>query len=152
MIGKLEYCGGGQIRDAKTKQLVSPREIVQAWNESQAVNAAAMRGALRALRDASRKFCHQILNSKYNKIFDKYTCVKQGFSAVLDVRDAIVMANYALATPPRNFDVGTAEDQSYRFAHYCVATGCGNCSLGTVKGDCEFAWAQMPYAEEGVVK
>ena len=33
MIGKLEYCGGGQIRDAKTKQLVSPREIVSVWND-----------------------------------------------------------------------------------------------------------------------
>ena len=32
MTGKLEYCGGGQIRDAKTKQLVSPRALVSAWN------------------------------------------------------------------------------------------------------------------------
>lgn len=67
-------------------------------------NAAALLEALRALRDASRNFYNQILNSKYSGILDKYTCVKQGFPAVLDLRSAFPMANYALAAPPRNCD------------------------------------------------
>ena len=67
-------------------------------------NAAALLEALRALRDASRDFYNQILNSKYSGILDKYTCVKQGFPAVLDLRSAFPMANYALAAPQRNCD------------------------------------------------
>ena len=62
-------------------------------------NAAALLEALRALRDASRNFYNQILNSKYSGILDKYTCVKQGFPAVLDLRSAFPMANYALSAP-----------------------------------------------------
>lgn len=60
-------------------------------------NAAAAREALRRLRDATRNFYNQILNSEYSKILDKYTCVKQGFPAVLDVRAAIPLANAVLA-------------------------------------------------------
>lgn len=67
-------------------------------------NAAVMRESLRALRDASRDFYNQILNSKYSEILDKYTCVKQGFPAVLDLRSAFPMANHALSAPARNCD------------------------------------------------
>ena len=68
-------------------------------------NAAAMREALVELRNASRNFYNQILNSQYSKILDKYTCERQGFPAVLHLRYAIPKANRALSSPPRNFDL-----------------------------------------------
>jgi hypothetical protein len=64
----------------------------------------------------------------------------------------------ALATPPRNCDVGTPEEQEKRFESFCNShwdlndaececAGCPlNCRVGT---ECEFAWAQMPYEGKG---
>lgn len=49
MIGKLEYCGAGQTRDAKTKRLVSPREIVKAWNDSREALDNLANAALKVL-------------------------------------------------------------------------------------------------------
>lgn len=58
----------------------------------------------------------------------------------------------ALAEPPRNCDVGTAEEQSRRFCAFCrprtePCDGCA-CLEGARKGRCEFVWAQMPYESE----
>ena len=84
-------------------------------------NAAAMREALRALRDASRDFYNQILNSKYSEILDKYTCVKQGFPAVLDLRSAFPMANAALSAPPHKgkWENGTMYEYEYAYCSEC---------------------------------
>ena len=63
--------------------------------------------------------------------------------------------NAALAAPARNCDVGTAGEQSDRFAAYCHAhkdtdAECLYCPLlGITGGHCELAWAQMPYEEGG---
>lgn len=112
----------GLVKTTKAQQLEYLARIEAAWRREKAEaeanalavggiveaerhtpgNAAAMREALRALRDASRDFYNQILNSKYSEILDKYTCVKQGFSAVLDLRSAFPMANAALTAPARN--------------------------------------------------
>ena len=122
-------------------------------------DAAALREALVCLRDAARNFCHQILNSKYNVIMDKYTCCKQGFPAVLDLRYAIPKANFAISKPPRNCDVGTAEEQVARHHAYCYRMMkqnnhcCGPCPCYKfVNGEaqsCTLLWAQMPYEQEG---
>ncbi len=69
-------------------------------------NAAKTREALGRLRDASREFCHLILNSKYNAIFDKYK-----YAEVVEIRAAISNANFALSAPPRNCD------RQFRNAH-----------------------------------
>ena len=69
-------------------------------------NAAKTREALGRLRDASRKFCHLILNSKYNAILDKYK-----YAEVREIKTAIVNANFALSAPPRNCD------RQFRNAH-----------------------------------
>ena len=63
----------------------------------------------------------------------------------------------ALATPPRNCDMGTAEEQSERMAEFCreqykktdgVAL-CSGCRFHYMDGlECQFAWAQMPYESE----
>lgn len=62
----------------------------------------------------------------------------------------------ALAAPPRNCDVGTANDQAERYSRYCDkftlgGMHCETCPCcGKIQfGKCEFAWAQMPYKEGG---
>ena len=60
---------------------------------------------------------------------------------------------HALSAPPRNCDVGTAEEQSERYEKFCYAhrsreKGCGDCPLCDIPC-CEFAWLQMPYEEGG---
>lgn len=61
----------------------------------------------------------------------------------------------ALAEPPRNCDVGTAEEQEERLYAYCKAhrdndAECLYCPLfGQTGGYCELVWAQMPYEEGG---
>lgn len=69
-------------------------------------NIAKMREALKYLRDASREFHHLILNSKHNEICDKYK-----YPEVAKISDAIANAGVALAEPPRNCNIGTAEEQ-----------------------------------------
>jgi len=62
---------------------------------------------------------------------------------------AFTLIDAALAAPPRNCDVGTAEEQTQRFDQFChknrtMEKCCGDCpALGLA--DCEFIWAQMPY-------
>ncbi|MBQ4199553.1 MAG: hypothetical protein II649_06695 [Kiritimatiellae bacterium] len=68
---------------------------------------------------------------------------------------ALKIAKAALAAPPRNCDVGTAEEQADRFMEFCDdekgdLQHCRNCRLCNAY-DCELAWAQMPY-EEGASK
>jgi hypothetical protein len=60
-------------------------------------NAAKMRDALKYLRDASREFCHLILNSKHNEICDKYK-----YKEFAKISDAIANANITLSAPARN--------------------------------------------------
>lgn len=55
-----------------------------------------------------------------------------------------------LHAPPRNCNVGTAEEQEKRFMKYCIVQNCGTCPcfVKLTNGDwrCNpFAWAQMPY-------
>ena len=63
-------------------------------------------------------------------------------------------AEDALSAPPRNCDVGTAEEQEVRFAKFCASQDCKKtCPLSDEYDSylCEFAWGQMPY-EEGELK
>ena len=60
--------------------------------------------------------------------------------------------NSTLSTPPRNCDVGTAEEQSERYEKFCYThrsreKGCGDCPLCDIVC-CGFAWLQMPYESE----
>lgn len=99
---------------------------------SQVGNAAAMREALVMVK----------------RLFDGRIMFQQ------TIRKAHEEVNSALAEPPRNYDVGTPEEQSARFDAHCRKhMGCLTCPLrekdGCVPKHCEFAWAQMPYEEGG---
>ena len=64
-------------------------------------------------------------------------------------------ANAALVAPPRNCDVGTAEEQAERHERFCAAhykaaavdAQCFGCPASDKKEtDCEFVWGQLPFA------
>ena len=62
-------------------------------------------------------------------------------------------AESAISSPPRNCDVGTAEEQAARFDAQCRKhMGCLTCPFrakdGGVHSLCDFAWSQMPYEKE----
>ena len=98
-----------EIVEAATKAATDAINLTEEKWRRECADMAKLREALVCLRDAAREFHHQILNSKYNHILDKYTCEKQGFSAALKVVGAIVKANYAIAAPARNCDVFAPE-------------------------------------------
>ena len=67
------------------------------------------------------------------------------------------LADSALMEPPRNCDVGTAEEQSKRFSAFCndhnsYNYGCKNCPCRNSRLSCVVLWAQMPYTEGGDAK
>ena len=60
-------------------------------------------------------------------------------------------AESALSAPPRNCDVGTAEEQFKRFNMFCFPIKCRECKLYTEEDlyDCIFRWLQLPYEKGG---
>ena len=60
-------------------------------------------------------------------------------------------AEAALSAPPRNCDVGTAEEQSDRLEAFCLRhKNCSSCPCKyTEKTSCSINWARMPYEEGG---
>lgn len=70
------------------------------------------------------------------------------------IKGTIEIANAALSAPPRNCDIGTAEEQSKRFKKYCALNkdfewGCEKYPIFPYKIiKCEFIWAQLPYESE----
>lgn len=95
---------------------------------------------------------------KIRKIADINICESVG-----DYSDKriIEIADAALSAPPRQCDVGTAEEQADRFREFCKkgklpqfaqsAYCARECSCRDA-ADCKFAWAQAPYAQEGAAK
>ena len=103
-------------------------------------NEAKMRAAL---SDACYAM-HNFLKTKYG-----------GYE---EMAKALDKAKAALAAPPRNCDVGTANEQAKRFADFvCDRRGDLDCTgkcpahngvdFGVV--DCVIQWEQMPYEKEG---
>ena len=108
-------------------------------------NAAAMRKALEICAKMGEQIDYQLGSSDESVYaFRQERCLGHNISEC---------ARSALSAPPRNCDVGTAEEQSQRFCSFCrprtePCDGCA-CLEASRKGRCEFAWAQMTYAEEG---
>ena len=92
-------------------------------------NAAAMREALNQIRE---------LLSIGGKP-DTSMCIRY--------EAAYQIAKEALSAPPRNCDVGTAEEQAIRHKRFCDGKGMKYCwGRGCFK--CFAAWEQIPYEEE----
>ncbi len=66
-----------------------------------------------------------------------------------EMAKALDKAKAALADPPRNCDVGTAEEQKQRFDVFCSRGNCDNCPFMEegVWANCAIRWSQMPYKE-----
>ncbi len=95
-------------------------------------NAAAMRQALKYARDVLAFTCR----------IDWRTTMAWG-----ELHKAIHKANAALSAPPRNCDVGTAEEQEERLNEFCSShfEHCSKCPLFDKFRYCQTAWMQMPY-------
>ena len=100
-----------------------------------------------------------------NKVDDAYDILSKPCVTLEEVRQACREARgiiiQALSAPPRNCDVGTAEDQFKRYLNFCrrheYSCGCARCPANKTRirgtSNCDIAWAQMPYAaEEGAGK
>lgn len=63
------------------------------------------------------------------------------------------IAEAAISAPPRNCDIGTAEEQHERFYNFCdKVEECKECPLwrgGGLTSKCCAHWGQMPYEEGG---
>ena len=127
-------CGAKREREATREKL------------SQVGNAAQIR---EALRQVSRVAVEMTRKTVTGESEDRKT-VDEWALRLCDIVSA------ALAEPPRNCDVGTAEEQSRRYEELCDRHTCGSiCSASgcpMYEHDCSpFAWGQMPY-EEGCAK
>lgn len=67
-----------------------------------------------------------------------------------DAKDCLAVIEAALSDPPRNCDVGTAEEQDERFDRWCDRKNIKDC-WGISCRKCLIAWAQMPYKEGGAI-
>ena len=84
-----------------------------------------------------------IYNSNKKEITIPYWRVAELLNEVKAAQD---MANAALSAPPRNCDVGTAEEQFERFDRWCDSRSIKDCwGVGCRK--CIIAWSRMPYEE-----
>lgn len=79
------------------------------------------------------------------------------FGETVEVMEAGSAICQALSTPPRNCDVGTADEQEERFKNFCLSYyepcnvdgECWRCPLFKSKIRCPIAWGQMPYEKGG---
>ena len=111
----------------------------------EANNIKAMRDALNETQSVIEK-CMEILNRipdgvEYDGLIDDVA------DELCDLRDSHVKP--ALSAPPRNCDVGTADEQVKSYFSFCDRHTCQSCpAKGTT--DCGFLWEQMTYEEGGV--
>ena len=95
-------------------------------------------GNVKAIREALESVRNWCLNRLVNS------------SHQVTVEGLLSVVNTALTNPPRNCDVGTAEEQARRYEELCDSHTCGSICSGSCcplyDYDCSpFAWAQMPY-------
>ena len=147
-------CDNEALRDAcGTCGAKREREATRE-KSSRVGNAAKMR---EALVKAKKAICH---HAKYvcQSLSWENSDIQSNCGDILcahrDLCEAKTAINAALASPPRNCDVGTDEEQSRRYEELCDRHTCGSrCSASgcpMYEHDCSpFAWGQMPYEEGG---
>lgn len=104
-------------------------------------NAAAMREALGAVYGMLEEI------QSFTKHLSDVSLMREFRSRVCRAKNVI---DAALSAPPRNCDVGTAEEQAERYMKFCKnypkCTGCP-CVGRMQYHQCEFAWEQLPNNE-----
>ena len=113
---------------------------------------------LKELKDAATELMRFTCNSCERRFCEEDAEEEDGQSVPSLCGPIIRMRNALSANPIRNCDVGTAEEQTKRFADFCAEhrhtdlPRCAGCPLENTPPDtgCSFAWGQMLYkAEEG---
>lgn len=122
-------------------------ELIRARCECAAGNAAAMRDALVAVKKSIDGIGESSLDCDPTILMAALTQVCARLSARIE---------RALSAPPRNCDVGTADEQDARFSKFCVEKSSGSCSgcpdavggFTVANGirECALVWSQTPYA------
>lgn len=139
-----------EVVDPKTKEIKEPRKInirrvtvkeladrFEAALKRECGNYAAMREALKATLDLFWDFHNANRSPQSN----------QAYAVIRKIKAA-------LSAPPRNCDVGTAEEQQARHCAWCRKHGIDgdnkvNCAHPDMSCDlCTLRWAQMPYVEK----
>jgi len=125
----------------------------RAGNATTTGNAAAMREALAGIRHELDDYCNgRTLLARMTEDPPDYTCLRDSLLAIERIVDS------ALSAPPRNCDVGTANEQAERFHAFCdghssgIGGMCdGNCPcIEDVDGcHCLCRWSQLPYGKGG---
>ena len=117
------------LREAATSKMQEGATIID--NRGQG-NVAAMRNAL----ESARNWC---LNRLCNA------------SCQVTVEGLLSVVNAALSVPPRQCDLGTAEDQLRRWRKYCenfhYCVDCPANKKDGISADCFANWSQIPYEE-----
>ena len=140
------------------------REVAQEMlnTSMQAVTAERINGWASRLAEACEQpvtDCNQLNNAAKMRealsdaCYAMFNFLKTQNGGYEEMAKALDKAKAALATHPRNCDIGTVEEQAERFDCFCYnhrsrEKGCGDCPL-LEGGPCELAWTQMPYEEGG---
>lgn len=131
----------------------------RAGNATTAGNAAAMHKALAEIRRELDSYCNgRTLLARMTEDPPDYTCLRDSLLEIERIVDS------ARSAPPRNCDVGTAEEQARRYNNFtgrytpCSYRGYARCAedcpvrkkliqegYGSLL--CQSEWAQMPYGE-----
>ena len=131
-LDRIEAAWKREARAIATEHAVLPAVCINKWSG----NAAATREALETIHD------------KVNGLDEE--C---GVDPV-EIRD---LARAAISAPPRQCDVGTAEEHAQRFYNFCESNSSGingmckptcPCIDCFDKCQCFAKWAQMPYEDE----
>lgn len=135
-----------QIKTVTVKELADRIEAAAKRKKAQNGNAAAMREALGDVYNILEKI------QSFTPHLSDVSLMREFRSRVCRAKKVI---DIALSAPPRNCDVGTAEEQAERYMKFCKnypkCTGCP-CVGRMQYHQCEFAWEQLPYEAEGAGK
>ena len=145
------------------------REVAQEMlnTSMQSITAERINGWATRLEEACEQpvtDCNQLGNTaKMREALEKVRFYLPYFLQYVRLHDAqsggyyekkLEVVNAALSAPPRNCDVGTAEEQEERFKTFCYIypLNCAGCPLkdsGITHNECAIFWTQMPYEEGG---
>lgn len=117
------------IADIMTEIVGREAACRQPVTDCHGLNAAAMREALMEASIALSSATHHHMTED-------------------DAKDCLAVIETAISAPPRNCDVGTADEQAERFDRWCDRKNFKDC-WGIGCRECLIAWAQMPYEKGG---